>query len=39
MLLCGPLPLIWYVLGIIILKYYPIDQAFYQRILSQRSDS
>ena len=38
MLLCGPLPLIWYVLGIIILKHYPIDQAFYQRILSQRSE-
>ncbi len=39
MLLCGPLPLIWYVVGIIILRAYPIDEAVYQDILSKRSES
>ena len=37
MLLCGPLPIIWYILGIIILSKYPIDRAYYEAMLEKRS--
>ncbi len=35
-LICGPIPLLWYVLGIIILRYYPIDKAYYTAMLEKR---
>ncbi|HLW21649.1 MAG TPA: MFS transporter [Sphaerochaetaceae bacterium] len=35
-LLCGPIPLLWYILGIIILRHYPIDSAYYERMMEQR---
>ncbi len=37
-LLCGPLPLIWYILGILILRHYPIDKAYYAKMMTQRSN-
>jgi GPH family glycoside/pentoside/hexuronide:cation symporter len=36
-LLCGPLPLVWYIIGIVVLNYYPIDSEFYSRMMKQRS--
>jgi len=35
-LLCGPFPLLWYVVGIVILRHYPIDKAYYERMLATR---
>jgi len=35
-LLCGPFPLIWYIAGILILRFYPIDQAYYEALLAKR---
>lgn len=34
-LLCGPLPLLWYVVGLSVIKYYPIDRAFYEAMISE----
>lgn len=36
-LICGPLPLIWYVIGILILRHYPIDRKYYEAMLNQRA--
>ena len=36
-LLCGPFPLLWYVIGIIILRFYPIDKAYYAEMMQKRS--
>lgn len=35
-LLCGPLPLVWYIVGILILRHYPIDKAYYQQLLDKK---
>ena len=35
-LLCGPIPLLWYILGIIILRHYPIDSAYYKRMMERK---
>lgn len=35
-LLCGPFPLLWYLIGIAILRYYPIDRAYYTAMLRTR---
>lgn len=32
-LLVGPLPVLWYIAGLLILKHYPIDQAFYEKMI------
>ena len=32
-LLCGPLPVLWYLAGLWIFKGYPIDRAFYEAML------
>ena len=37
MLLCGPLPVIWYIIGILILRFYPIDREYYEAMLENRS--
>jgi len=34
-LLCGPLPLLWYVVGLSVIKRYPIDRAFYEAMISE----
>lgn len=34
-LLCGPLPLLWYVVGLSVIKHYPIDRAFYEAMISE----
>lgn len=38
-LISGPIPVIWYVVGILILKYYPIDKKFYSEMLAQQEVS
>ena len=35
-LLCGPLPLLWYLIGIYILRKYPIDSAYYEEMMRTR---
>lgn len=35
-LLCGPIPVLWYIAGILILRYYPIDKAYYAAMLEER---
>ena len=35
-LVCGPIPLLWYVAGIIILQSYPIDKAYYTEMMKKR---
>ena len=35
-LICGPLPLLWYIVGIIILRHYPIDKAYYTAMMEKR---
>ncbi|MGE4584127.1 MAG: MFS transporter [Sphaerochaeta sp.] len=35
-LLCGPLPLLWYIVGLWILRHYPIDKAYYEKLLDER---
>ena len=32
-LLVGPLPILWYIIGLFILKHYPIDQSFYEEMI------
>lgn len=34
-LICGPIPLLWYLIGIIILRAYPIDRVYYTAMLEQ----
>lgn len=34
-LLCGPIPAFFFVAGVIVLAFYPIDREFYQRILEK----
>ncbi len=34
-LVSGPLPLLWYLLGLLILRHYPIDQEYYERMLER----
>jgi len=34
-LLCGPLPLLWYLVGLSVIKHYPIDRAFYEAMISE----
>ncbi len=34
-LLCGPLPLLWYLVGLWVIKYYPIDRAFYEAMIDE----
>lgn len=34
-LLCGPIPVLWYIAGILILRYYPIDKAYYAAMLEE----
>jgi GPH family glycoside/pentoside/hexuronide:cation symporter len=36
-LICGPLPLVWYLIGILILRHYPIDRAYYEAMLKQKA--
>ena len=35
-LVSGPLPLLWYLLGLFILRKYPIDQAYYEQMLEKK---
>ncbi|MDD4647602.1 MAG: hypothetical protein PHP67_05220 [Sphaerochaeta sp.] len=35
-LVSGPLPLLWYLLGLFILRKYPIDQAYYEKMLEKK---
>ena len=35
-LICGPLPALWYIAGIWILRSYPIDKAYYAAMLASR---
>ena len=32
-LMCGPLPIIFYIIGIIILHYFPIDEKYYHKMM------
>ncbi len=34
-LLCGPLPLLWYLAGLLVIKHYPIDRAFYEAMIEE----
>lgn len=34
-LLCGPLPLLWYLVGLWVIKSYPIDRAFYEAMIEE----
>ncbi|NLZ76970.1 MAG: MFS transporter [Spirochaetales bacterium] len=34
-LIIGPLPILWYLLGLLILRHYPIDQAFYKKMIER----
>ena len=34
-LLCGPLPLLWYLVGLWVIKSYPIDRAFYEAMIDE----
>jgi GPH family glycoside/pentoside/hexuronide:cation symporter len=34
-LLCGPIPALFFVAGVIVLAFYPINQAFYAQILNK----
>lgn len=36
-LICGPVPVIFYVAGILILERYPIDQAYYEAMIAERA--
>ncbi|MCK9287115.1 MAG: MFS transporter [Sphaerochaetaceae bacterium] len=38
-LICGPIPLIWYIIGILILRFYPIDKAYYATMLERKANS
>lgn len=38
-LISGPIPVIWYIVGILILKYYPIDKKFYAEMLARQEVS
>jgi len=35
-LICGPLPLLWYLAGLWILRTYPIDRAYYEHLIATR---
>lgn len=35
-LVCGPIPLVWYVVGIFILRSYPIDKNYYHEMMKKR---
>lgn len=35
-LICGPLPLVWYLAGLWILNNYPIDKAYYEKMIAMR---
>lgn len=37
-LICGPIPIIFYIIGIIILHYYPIDKDYYSQMMSGELD-
>ncbi|HOE89618.1 MAG: MFS transporter [Sphaerochaeta sp.] len=34
-LIVGPLPILWYILGLLILRHYPIDQAYYNEMIKR----
>ena len=34
-LLCGPIPALFFIAGVIILSFYPINRAFYNRMMSE----
>jgi GPH family glycoside/pentoside/hexuronide:cation symporter len=34
-IITGPIPVLWYIAGIIILNFFPIDQDFYNRMLDR----
>jgi len=34
-LLCGPLPVLWYIAGLWVIKHYPIDRAFYEAMIGE----
>ncbi|MGE0075778.1 MAG: MFS transporter [Sphaerochaetaceae bacterium] len=38
-LICGPIPLVWYLVGIWILRRYPIDKEYYAAMLQRREPS
>ena len=38
-LICGPIPLVWYLVGIWILRRYPIDKEYYAAMLQGREPS
>jgi GPH family glycoside/pentoside/hexuronide:cation symporter len=35
-LVSGPLPLLWYLLGLFILRKYPTDQPYYEKMLEKK---
>lgn len=35
-LICGPLPILWYIAGLWILRTYPIDRAYYEQLMAKR---
>jgi GPH family glycoside/pentoside/hexuronide:cation symporter len=37
-LLCGPIPILFYIIGIIILHYYPIDKEYYHKMMAGELD-
>jgi GPH family glycoside/pentoside/hexuronide:cation symporter len=36
-LLCGPLPVLWYLAGFWVFRHYPIDRAFYEAMIKAES--
>jgi GPH family glycoside/pentoside/hexuronide:cation symporter len=38
-LVCGPIPVLWYVAGILIMKHYPIDKDYYVAMLASKEES
>ena len=34
-LLCGPVPVVFYIAGIIVLAYYPISRGFYKKMMAE----
>ncbi|MFA7671250.1 MAG: MFS transporter [Sphaerochaetaceae bacterium] len=35
-IICGPIPVVWYIIGIIILRFYPIDKKYYSEMLASK---
>ena len=35
-LLCGPIPVVFYVIGIIVLAFYPISREYYRKMIDQQ---